>query len=114
MRALTASLSAWLEGDEAKSVDLVRQALAQPARDPEVKFYLARHLARGGAHLEALETVRDLVTEGSACSAALQRDPWLQPLSKLPEFEDILAVVLRREAEARAAFMAAGGNRVLS
>ena len=91
----------------------MRQALAQPARDPEVKFYLARHLARGGAHAEALETIRDLAAEGFACSTALRRDAWLQPLSRLPEFQDVLDAVLRREAEARAAFFAANGDRVL-
>ena len=114
MRTLIASLGAWLEGDHALSAKLVRQALAQPARDPEVKFYLARHLARDGSHTEALETIRGLVSEGFSCSTAFQRDPWLQPLSRLPEFPDVLDAVLCREAEARAAFLAANGNRVLS
>jgi DNA-binding winged helix-turn-helix (wHTH) protein/tetratricopeptide (TPR) repeat protein len=114
MRALIASLRAGLEGDHALSAQLVRQALAQPARDPEVKFYLARHLARDGSHTEALETIHNLVSEGFSCSTALQRDPWLQPLSRLPEFQDVLDAVLCREAEARAAFLAADGNRVLS
>ncbi len=31
----------------------------QPEDDPEVKFYLARHLARDGAHADALKTIRD-------------------------------------------------------
>ena len=114
MRTLIASLGASLEGDHAKGAQLVRQALAQPARDPEVKFYLARHLARDGSPTEALETIRDLVSEGFSCSTALQRDPWLQPLSRLPEFPDVLDAVLCREAEARAAFLAANGNRALS
>ena len=114
MRTLIASLGAWLEGDHALSAKLVRQALAQPARDPEVKFYLARHLARDGFHGEALESIRGLVSEGFSCSTALQRDPWLQPLSGLPEFPEVLDAVLRREAEATAAFLAANGNRVLS
>jgi hypothetical protein len=114
MRTLIASLGASLEGDPARCAQLVRQALGQPARDPEVKFYLARHLARGGAHSEALEAIHDLLAEGFSCSAALQNDPWLQPLSRLPEFQDVLSAVLRREAEARAAFRAANGNQLLS
>jgi hypothetical protein len=61
-----------------------------------------------------LETIRGLVSEGFSCSTALQRDPWLQPLSRLPEFPDVLDAVLCREGEARAAFLAANGNRVLS
>ena len=114
MRTLIASLGASLEGDHGKGAQLVRQALAQPARDPEVKFYLARHLARDGFHAEALETIRGLFSEGFSCSIALQRDPWLQPLSGLPEFQDVLDAVLCREAEATAAFLAANGDRVLS
>jgi tetratricopeptide (TPR) repeat protein len=114
MRTLIASLSALLENDHAKCAQLVRQALAQPARDPEVKFYLARHLARSGAHSEALEIVRDLLAEGFACSFALRSDPWLQPLSGLPEFQDVLNAVLRREAETRAAFRASNGIQLLS
>jgi hypothetical protein len=34
-------------------------------------------------------------------------------LSHLPEFEDVLDVVLRREAEARVAFEAASGHEAL-
>jgi len=114
MRALIASLAALLEGDHVNSTQIVRQALAQPSRDPEVKFYLARHLARAGAHAETVQIVCDLLAEGFSCSTALQGDPWLQPLSNLPEFPSVLDAVLRREAAAKAAFLGANGNRVLS
>jgi len=104
-----------LRGDPAGSVEIVRQALAPPLTlEPENIFYLARQLARDGAHEEALRTIRDLVTGGFVCSSALRRDPWLRPLARLPDFQDVLDEVLRREAEARAAFQAAGGDRVLS
>jgi tetratricopeptide (TPR) repeat protein len=114
MRTLMDSLRALLEGEREKSAQLVRRALAEPARDPEVKFYLARHLARSGAHREALDTIRDLVTEGFFCSTALVCDPWLQPLAGLPDFREVRAVVLQREADARAAYASASGDRVLS
>jgi eukaryotic-like serine/threonine-protein kinase len=114
MRALIDSLGALLEGEEAKSAQLVRQALAQPASDPEMKFYLARHLARSGAQEKALDTIRDLIAEGFCCSTALVCDRWLQPLAGLPDFQDVRDAVLQREAEARAAYLAANGDRVLS
>ena len=107
-------LSFSLQGDHARSLEIVRQALAVPTADPESKFYLARQLARDGAHAEALSTIRDLATEGYFCSTALRRDPWLRPLSGLPDFQDVLDEVLAREADARAAFQAAGGDRVLA
>jgi hypothetical protein len=94
---------------------MVRQALRLlPACDPEVKFYLTRQLARDGAHAEALKAIHDLATKGFCCSTALRGDPWLQPLSDLPDFQDVLDEVLRREGEARAAFQAAGGDQSLS
>jgi hypothetical protein len=61
-----------------------------------------------------LTTIRELATEGFVCSTALRNDPWLQPLSGLPGFQDVLDAVLAREADARAAFQAAGGDRVLA
>jgi DNA-binding winged helix-turn-helix (wHTH) protein len=86
----------------------------RPAWDPEITFYLARQLARDGAHAEALRIMRELVTEGFFCSTALHCDPWLRPLSRLPDFEEVLRAVLTREAEARTAFEAAGGHDVLA
>ncbi len=113
--AMMESLRFSLRGDRARSLEIVRQGLAvRPTPDPEAKFYLTRQLARDGEHAEALRTIRDLATEGYVCSTALQRDPWLRPLARLPDFQDVLDEVLRREADARAAFQAAGGDRVLA
>jgi DNA-binding winged helix-turn-helix (wHTH) protein/tetratricopeptide (TPR) repeat protein len=113
--ALIESLRFFLQGDHARSLEIIRQALAgRPACDPEITFYLTRQLARDGAPADALRAMRDLVTEGFFCSAALRCDPWLRPLSHLPDFQDVLDLVLSREAEARAAFEAAGGHEVLS
>jgi len=113
MRALIASLRSCLSGDHAQTIDIVRNALAEPARDPETKFYLARHLARSGAGSTALEVIRELIAEGFSCSIALERDPWLQPLGAERGFKDTLCKILQREAEARAAFEGAGGSRFL-
>ena len=113
--AMMESLRFCLQGDHARSLDIVRQGLAvRPTPDPEAKFYLARQLARDGEHAEALSTIRDLVSEGFFCSTAMRCDPWLRPLSGLPDFQDVLDEVLAREADARAAFQAAGGDRVLA
>jgi DNA-binding winged helix-turn-helix (wHTH) protein/tetratricopeptide (TPR) repeat protein len=112
--AMMESLRCSLQGDHAGSLAILRQALAVPTADPESKFYLARQLARDGEHAEALKTIRDVATEGFFCSTALRCDAWLRPLSRLPDFQDVLEEVLGREADARAAFQAAGGDRVLS
>jgi len=112
--AMMESLRFFLQGDHARSLEIVRQALAMPTPDPEAKFYLTRQLARDGEHADALRTIRDLATEGYVCSTALRCDPWLRPLARLPDFQDVLDEVLSRGADARAAFQAAGGDRVLA
>src|ERR1039457_3519294 len=113
--AMMESLRLYLQGDRARSIEILRQALAlRPTKDPEAKFYLTRQLARDGEHAEALKTIRDLATEGFFCSTALRCDAWLRALSRLPDFQDVLEEVLGREADARAAFQAAGGDRVLT
>jgi TolB-like protein len=110
------SLRCSLRGDHAASIDIVRQALASPTEflDPEATFYLARQLAYDGASVEAMRTIRAATTQGFFCSTALRNDPWLRPLSPLPDFQHVLDEVLGREANARAAYQAAGGDRLLS
>ncbi len=113
--AMMESLRFSLQGDHARSIEILRQALAlRPTKDPEAKFYLARQLARDGEPAEALTAIRELATEGFYCSTDMRCDPWLQSLSPLPDFHEVLEEVLRREAEARAAFLAAGGDRALA
>ena len=113
--AMMESLRLFLQGDRARSVEILRPALAvRPTKDPEAKFYLTRQLARNGEHADALRTIRELAAEGFFCSTALRCDPWLRPLSRLPDFPDVLEGILAREADARAAFQAAGGDRVLA
>jgi TolB-like protein/tetratricopeptide (TPR) repeat protein len=106
MRAVIASLRACLEGDHGAAVAIIRQTLCEPARDPELKFYFARHLARGGDRSTAIEVIGSLVTEGFFCSFALERDPWLQGLRGERGYQDVRAAILQRESEAREAYAA--------
>jgi DNA-binding winged helix-turn-helix (wHTH) protein/tetratricopeptide (TPR) repeat protein len=113
--AMMDSLRFYLQGDRARSIEILRAALAlRPTKDPEAKFYLARQLARDGEHAEALQAIHELATEGFVCSTAMRNDSWLRPLAALPDFPDVLNEVLEREMGARAAFQEAGGDRVLS
>ena len=112
--ALTESLYRCLQGDYNGSLEIAREALAQGTMEPEMRFYTARHMARDGAHAEALAAIRRLAAEGFYCAAALRGDPWLRPLDRLAEFEVVLEEVLRREADSRTVFETAGGDKVLS
>jgi DNA-binding winged helix-turn-helix (wHTH) protein/tetratricopeptide (TPR) repeat protein len=111
---LVNSLLCILEGDTARSIAIVKTALADPQeRDPEMQFYLARHLSRSGAAEGALRLVLELSSSGFVCSTAMQRDPWFKELSTLAGYEDVLQAVLDRESECRSSFENAGGARVL-
>lgn len=110
---LVESLRFCVQGDHARSIEVAMRAIGSGTPDPEVRFYLARHLAHEGAEQPALDSINNLAGEGFFCSTALRNDPWLKPLSQLPRYEEVLDAVLRREAEARASFDAADGNRIL-
>jgi len=112
--ALIESLHLSLQGDHAGSLEIVRRALALQATDPEMRFYLARQLARDGAPEDALTALRALASEGFLCSTALRCDPWLRLLHEVPDFPQVLDEVLRCEAEAKTVFQAAGGDKLLA
>jgi hypothetical protein len=115
LSSLVRSLRCCLAGDHAASIGIVRRALISvPAPEPEVRFYLSRHLARGGAAQEALDTLRQLTIEGFVCSTAMKNDPWLKQLVHLTDFDSVMSAVRRCEADARLAFQAADGDRILS
>jgi len=109
------SLRLFLQGDASKSIEIAKRGLEPKATpDPEIRFYLARQLARDGAEADALARIDDLADEGFFCSTVLRLDPWLRPLSRLPGFGEVLDTVLQREADAAAAFQEARGDRILS
>jgi DNA-binding winged helix-turn-helix (wHTH) protein/tetratricopeptide (TPR) repeat protein len=112
---LIQSLRCVLAGDLAGNITVVRSALvSERVQEPEVKFYLARHLARGGAEQEALDLLCQLTTEGFVCSTAMKDDPWLKGLARLPGFDDVMRAACQYEVRARLAFQAADGDRILS
>jgi DNA-binding winged helix-turn-helix (wHTH) protein/tetratricopeptide (TPR) repeat protein len=108
------SLRCSLQGNHARSIEIVRRTLdGKPGPEPELKFYLARHLARDGDESGALTVLSELVTGGFFCSTAMRVDPWLRPLGAISGYAEVFEAVLRREQEARTAFDAAAGSLLL-
>jgi serine/threonine protein kinase/tetratricopeptide (TPR) repeat protein len=83
-------------------------------RDPEGRFYAARHLARLGETEEPIEMLASVVSGGFYCYPAMTRDPWLDPLRGDPRFTATLRKAEELHREARIAFLQAGGDRILS
>jgi TolB-like protein len=101
------------EGDTDASADAMLRVATSDFMDPEGLFYAARQLAYLGHTDDALNALERATAGGFNCYPALVRDPWLDPVRALPKFAQTLRQVEARHREARAAFVAAGGDKVL-
>jgi len=101
------------EGHTAGSADAMRRVAISNFMDPEGLFYAARQLAYLGRTDDALNALERATAGGFYCYPAFVRDPWLDPVRALPKFAQTLREVEARHREARAAFLAAGGDKVL-
>jgi tetratricopeptide (TPR) repeat protein len=93
--------------------DLVAPLRQTGFRDPEGTFYIAMFLFVGGEVDEGFEWLQLSVDRGFACYPALVRTPWLDPYRTDSRFRDLFEVVEARHVAARAAYVDAGGERIL-
>jgi DNA-binding winged helix-turn-helix (wHTH) protein len=103
-----------LEGDRAESVAAVIRVVSSGFRDPEGRFYLARHLAHLGSVEPALALLQQVVADGFFCSPVMERDPWLDSLRKKPAFTTLLRSAEAQHRRASEAFGWLEGTVVLS
>ena len=111
---LITATRALLEGklDEATVVS-ERLFAAWRSRDPCGRYYAARHFALLGNTERALSMLRQTVEDGLYTPSFFAFDPWLDSLRAEPEFARITTLAATRHAEARRAFEAADGRRIL-
>jgi tetratricopeptide (TPR) repeat protein len=100
-----------LRGDYPASLALIRQL--KDMRDPEGRFYVARHLTQLGETSEALDVLATAVRDGFFCVPVFVGDPALDPLRPLPAFANILRDAESRHRRAIVSFISAEGDRVL-
>jgi hypothetical protein len=112
VRAIMRSLRAYLKGDIAACLESIDAGEALASRDPEVLFYMSRHLERIGEGDRALATLNRVVENGFLCSFQLEHDSWLASVRMATGYADLLGKARQRQAEARAAFLASGGERI--
>ncbi|MGI8769960.1 MAG: winged helix-turn-helix domain-containing protein [Acidobacteriaceae bacterium] len=113
MPCLMHALDAWLMGERDRGLAALCIPLSSELRDPEVRFYMARQAAAFDDPVLANRLLLRSCEEGFYNSAGMERDPWFESIRATGHYQRTLEMVTMREKQARAAFMAAGGDRVL-
>jgi len=113
-RHVAVAARALIEGRTAESVSEMKAMLSPDFRDPEGRFYVARHVARYGDTDEALTQLEGVVADGFSCYPVFERDPWLDALRPKPGFTELLERCASRHAASRRAFEELNGRGVLS
>lgn len=110
MSVLMASLLAILDGRSEEALLLIRNAEA--FREPEILFYLARHLGMLNAKHLAIEFLQRARREGFWSASAMESDPAFMQLRNSPEFDFELQEIRSMESAAFQAFHESLGTAV--
>ena len=112
-RHMAVAARALIEGRVGDSVAAVQAMLSPDFRDPEGRFYVARHIARHGDADQALAQLEGIVADGFFCHPVLARDPWFVALRERAPFASLLDRCASQHQAAMAAFEALDGRAVL-
>ena len=86
-------------GDVQAARGLIDAVLAGEYRDHHVEYGIGAALAQLGDARGAVEWLRRAADSGFPCVVWYERDPWLDPLRKVPAFRDLSAdLAARRDA----------------
>src|SRR4029077_4740012 len=113
MRDFIMAARTMIEGDAVESAASVGRIVASEFSDPEGLFYLTRHLARLNQADAALQLFERVVGGGFFCYPAMLRDPWLEPVRKMPQFATLLGKAEQQNHAAGKEFARLEGDRVL-
>lgn len=113
LQSLMHSLRAVLEGDREACLLAVAETDWAQVPDPEILFYMSRHLARIGESESAIKALSSTLDRGFLCTIAIRQDPWFDSLRMTPDFTMLLQRAERESAAVHAEFLAAGGDQVI-
>ena len=88
-------------------------AITASSRDPENLYYMSLIAAYVGDGERALATLERVVAGGWFCHATIAREPWLACVRDTPRFAALVAEAEAGHRQAAAAFLDAGGDRLL-
>ena len=112
MVSYTSSLLALIRGERERSLESIATIMGG-LRDPEARYYTARHLIYLGDHDRGINQLSRLIDDGFFCLPVLTRDPWLDAVRPFPEFGEIVRRAEARHRRAIISFLSAEGDRVL-
>jgi tetratricopeptide (TPR) repeat protein len=111
---LANAVRAFMDGRHADGVRaLIAQSRTGGVPDPEMLFYVGRHLAHVGELEDAIVFVQRAFEGGFFCYPVFADDSWLGPIRARPAFQTVLAAAHQRWQRASALFVAAGGPALL-
>jgi DNA-binding winged helix-turn-helix (wHTH) protein len=113
LRHMAVAARALLEGRPEDSVSEVLAMLSPDFRDPEGRFYVARHVARYGDGMQALAELERIVADGFFSYPAFNLGSWFDALRNEPAFARLLDRCAEKHRAAVAAFDASDGRVVL-
>jgi serine/threonine protein kinase/tetratricopeptide (TPR) repeat protein len=93
--------------------DATEKLLATGFMDPEGWYLAARTMVKVGHVERGLVLIEGVLDKGYVCYRWMLRDPWLDAARGAPEFSRIVRAAEKRYAESRAAYVAAGGEKLL-
>jgi serine/threonine protein kinase/tetratricopeptide (TPR) repeat protein len=108
----TSSLLELIRGERERSIESIANIIGG-LRDPEARYYTARHLIYLGDHDRGINQLSRLIDDGFFCLPVLTRDPWLDAVRPSPEFGEIVRRAEARHRRAIISFLSAEGDRVL-
>jgi hypothetical protein len=103
-----------LDGNREECVKSARILLDSRFHDPEGLYFMGRSVAKVGDRDLALEMLDRVVSSGFSCFRTMQGDIWLDDLRSEPRFKALLDQAEEQYRDAKQAFIAANGERLLN
>ena len=114
IQAIVRSLRAYIEGDFQECLNAIEVGESLTHSDPEILYYMARHLARINQQERAITALSRTINGGFLCATAVSRDPWFASLRPSPHFVEMMRKAELQRCKVHAAFLEAGGEQLIS
>jgi serine/threonine protein kinase len=112
VQAIMRSLQAYIEDDFQQCLNAIEIGESLAHSDPEILYYMARHLARINEQERAITMLSRVIDGGFLCETAISRDPWFVSLRCSPRYVELMRNAEMKRFKVHAAFLAAAGDQL--